>query len=170
MTMSNLEEFPLPPGPPEIRREFRLHPWQWVGLPLLFLIPILAALGVFGESRETATTRTRDLSVEVNFPTRHRFGILTSIELEVTNTGQTPLAGVVIDLDPAYLSRFSEVAATPSFARPYAIELNELEPGRTGRVNVELKGEAYGLHRGELRIWAGSGDTASYLLRTVVLP
>lgn len=43
-------EVPQPPEVPDIKRRIQLHPWQWIGIPLFLLIPILALFGVFGET------------------------------------------------------------------------------------------------------------------------
>ena len=168
--MSTEEEEPQPPGAPEIDRKLRVNTWQWIGVPLLLLIPLLGLVGVFGETRDTARVRTAELSVEVEYPTRNRYRMQDDLRLDLTNTAAGPLDTVVVEVDTAYASRFSSVVAIPAFERPYVIELTDLEPGETRRVRVQMQGERYGQHGGELRVSAGGADTARVVLRTFIFP
>jgi len=168
--MPSRPDSPRPPEPPEIEPEFRLLPGQWVGICLLLAIPLLALAGVFGESRETGRARTAELAIQVSHPDRFRFKMLSGLRVDVTNTTAAVLDTVTIDIDTAYLGRFSTVAAIPAFERPYTIRLIDLEPGETRRVQVEIQGEHYGRHHGEIRIGAAGADTARLPVRTFVFP
>jgi hypothetical protein len=134
------------------------------------MIPVLALLGFFGESWATGEDRTAEISVETRYPSRYRYKTLNSVRLDVTNTSNGILDTVSVEVDTAYLSRFSTVVAIPAFEYPYLIELTDLGPGETRRVRVELQGEQYGRHRGEIRVSASGADTARVRLSTFIFP
>lgn len=159
-----------PPEAPDIHRSLQLHPAQWIGISMLLLIPLLALFGLFGETHQIVRAETAELSAVAEYPSRYRYRMLNSIWLDVTNTTATVLDTVTVALDTAYASRFSNVVAIPEFEHPYTIELTDLEPGDTRRVRVELEGEHYGRHSGELRISAAGADTARLPLSTFVFP
>lgn len=159
-----------PPKAPEIDRRFHLRRWQWIGIPLLLLVPVLAVIGFFGETRATAHARTSELAIQVEYPTRYRYKMINSLRLNVTNTSPGQLDTVTGLLDTSYPARFSTVVAIPPFEHPYSIPIVGLKPDEVRRVRVELQGEHYGRHTGELRITAGGADTAVIKLSTFIFP
>ncbi len=168
--MSTSEEGLHPPDPPKIDRRLRLHPWQWIGVPVLILIPVLALLGVFGDTWETAIVRTADVAVEVQYPERNRYRMSTPLWIDVRNVTAGTMDTVTLAIDTTYLSRFAMVAAIPAFEYPYVIRITDLAPGEARRVHVELQGEQYGRHSGELWVTSGGADTARIQLETFVFP
>lgn len=168
--MPTPEHEPQPPHAPDVSRHVHLHPWQWVGVPLLLLIPLLALLGVFGESRATVRAETAQIALELQYATRYRYKTINSLSLDVTNRTGAWLDTVTVEIDTAYVSRFSNVAAIPSFTGAYTIELTAVEPQETRSVRVELQGEHYGRHRGELRATASGADTARLQMSTFIFP
>ena len=163
------ETEPDPPEAPAIEHRLRFHPWQWIGIPILFLIPILAAVGLFGTAYTSVSPQTADVSVQLSHPTRQRYKMLGSMDFDVTNRSGSPLARVEISVDTAYLARFSTVMSVPPFSEPYLIELIDLGPGETRRATIEIQAEDYGRHRGEVRIGT-PGDTARVDVSTFVFP
>lgn len=159
-----------PPAAPDLPRRLRLYTSQWIGMPLLLLIPVLALFGVFGESRHVVTARTGELAVEAEYPARNRYGMLADLRLAVTNTTAAALDTVTVVLDSAYATRFSSLTAIPDFERAYVIELTDLQPAETRRVRIELEGNEYGLHRGELRVGVRGAGTARLGLDTFIFP
>lgn len=159
-----------PPPAPSIERRLRLHPAQWIGVPLLLLVPLLAVLGLFGEARETLDAHAAAISVEANHPTRSRHGLPGHLWLEVRNDSPGVIDTVTVELDPAYAAGFSKLEASPAFERPYLIRLVEVNPGESRRVRLEFEQERYGWRRGELRVRSSGGDTARIRLRTFIFP
>lgn len=168
--MSKPRELVQPPSAPDIHRRFNLNRWQWLGVMLLLLIPLLALFGLFGESWGTDRDQTAELSVEIRYPTRYRYKMGKSIQLDVTNRTNALLDTVNVEIDTAYLSEFSSVVAIPAFEHPYVVELTALEAGETRPVRVEIQGENYGRHNGEIRVSAGGADTARLHLSTFIFP
>jgi hypothetical protein len=58
---------------------------QWVGLPLLFGVPVLALFGVFGEQRAEAHAISPVADVHIEFPTRFRYRQVQSLHVSVRN-------------------------------------------------------------------------------------
>jgi hypothetical protein len=152
-------------------RRFKLHAAQWVGIPLIFVVPILALLGVFGESREVVVGQSDELGITVEYPTRYRYKQIDRVQVLVENESNMALDTVVVAFDPAYVSRFSTLMFIPSAREPFDVELLDVRAGETRRVWAELQGEAYGLHRGTIEAYTpGSRDTASVFVSTIIFP
>jgi hypothetical protein len=157
-----------PPGAPAVRRRVRLYPGQWIGIPILILIPLLAALGVFGERRETVEFIGAAIRLEVDYPTRLRNGQRSDIEVRVRNLSAAPL-DVVVMFDPTYFGRFTRVSFTPGQSAPSEVELTDLEAGRAAVLRVELEGDKPWRNRGRVGV-RHAGDTAHVPIRTFILP
>jgi hypothetical protein len=146
----SLEEMPDPPPPPEVPRHVRFHRYQWVGLTLLAVLPLLAIAGVFGETWRVESASGAGLEVSTRYPDRYRYKQLTSVEVWLTNTSAAVLDTVTVALDTALANRFSTVRALPAFADPYETEVTNVAPGETRLVVIELQSERYGRHEGDL--------------------
>lgn len=163
-----LDNLPDPPGPPEAPRRVRLYRYQWVGLGLIALLPILALAGAFGETWSTATGRSAALEVEVRYPTAYRYKQLNSLELRIRNTSAATLDTVTVSLDASLATAFSTVRATPAFVRAYETDLIDLRPDEVRLVVIELQAERYGRHEGVLR--AAGPDTVRIPLSITIFP
>jgi len=158
-----------PPPPPETERRIRLRPLQWVGVPLVLVLPVvLGALGVFGESWDTAHASSSTVSATVHWPTRFRYKQLNEIQVRVENRTAAPIDTVTIVVDTTYLSRFSTVRGVPALDEPYRLHLLDVRPAEPRLAIIELQAERYGRHRGLLSIIAG--DTARVPLWTTIFP
>lgn len=165
---------PEPPPPlrvPDAPRAFRLHRYQWVGIPLLFLVPVLALLGVFGETWERAEADSTDLALEVRYADRYRYKMINAVEAWVENRSGTRLDTVVVAFEEAYVGQFSTLTFIPAPTEPFEVELYGVAPGERRLVWAELQAERYGRHTGTLRAYAvGRADTASVVFSTLVFP
>ncbi len=168
--MARDEDVEQPPPAPEIDRRFRLHGVQWVGIPILLLIPVLALFGVFGERWQSVSGETTELSVALDYPSSYRYHIINSLRMEVTNRTEALLDTVTIDLDTSYIEHFSNVSGVPPLDHAYALKLLALEPGETRRVRVELRGERYGRHEGVIRVTGTGADTVRLPVSTFIFP
>jgi hypothetical protein len=164
----HLPDHTEPPGAPEVRRRVRLYPGQWIGIPILILIPLLAALGVFGERRETVEVTGAAIRLEVDYPTRLRNGQRSDIEVRVWNLSTEPLNAAVL-FDPAYFERFTRVSFTPGQSAPNEVDLTGLEAGRAAVLRVELEGDKPWRSSGRVGI-RHAGDTTHLPIRTFTLP
>lgn len=164
------QEPPRPPRAPEIVRKFKLYRHQWVGIPLMMSIPVLALLGVFGESWDTARAASAQLEIELRYPTRFRYKQLNEMDVYVTNTSAQRLDTVTVAFDTMYTSRFSTVTFLPDASEAYAVELLAIEPGERRLIRVELQAERYWRHTGDVAAWAIGGDTARIPVSTIIFP
>lgn len=168
--MGDPHGLPDPPGPPAIERRVRLYAAQWIGIPLLVLVPVLAGLGVFGLRVDEARARAAALELNVEHPSRLRHKQTGDIHVRVRNLADRPRAGVVVSLDSAYLDRFANLAFSPDVTRAYEVELPALGPGEDGLVRVQLQAERAGRHAGDVRVVAGGAELARARLHTLVFP
>jgi hypothetical protein len=144
---------------------------QWIGVVALFLVPILALFGTFGESQAQVQGASAELVIRVEYPTRYRYKQIDRVRVEVENASSATLDTVTVAFDSAYVSRFSTLMFIPAAKEPFTVELAPLPPQSTRLIWVELQAERYGWHHGSLRAWRrGSSDTAIVPLRTIIFP
>jgi hypothetical protein len=156
---------------PDQPRNLRLHPYQWVGLPLIILVPLLALLNIFGETRDYAEDTASEIALRVEYPSRYRFKQLESVHVLVENVSATYVDTLVVAFDPEYVRQFSTPTFIPTPTEPFEIEILAVEPGEIRRVWAELQGEQYGRHDGTIEAYRqGSLDTARVFLSTFVFP
>lgn len=96
MTEQQAQSGSQPPPPPPFPRRIQLHRVQLIGMPILMLVPLLAILGVFGETFATTQAANDRLSVQVQYATRSRYGMANPTEVAVHSTSSTPLTALSI--------------------------------------------------------------------------
>lgn len=147
-----------PPDSPSFRRKVKLHPYQYVGFPILLLIPILAVLGFFGENFVQVEDSSDDLTVTIDYATRYRYKMLNSMVVSIQNTTDETIPTLTVTFSRDYISKFSTVAFSPAETRitdtAYEVELSDLAPGTTQIITVDLQGEQYGRHTGSVAVTA----------------
>lgn len=165
------------PQPPPVEKRWAFTRAQKIGVPLIMLLPLLALLGVFGESFETVSDRGETLALEVNYPTRYRYKMLNSLVVTVENIAPQTVPTVTVAFDEAYISQFSTVTFTPSIAEiagdAYYVQLKEVKAGEVRRIVVELQGEKYWWHEGTIAVMPGGTDAATDVaveVRTLIYP
>ena len=158
-----------PPPPPEIPRRVRVSPTHGFAIALFSAIILLAAFGLLGGTEATADARTAGIGIEVSYPLRVRYRQNLAIEVEVTNRSTRVIDTVTVTIANEYLEAFSGVQFTPKAVRPGPVELSQLAPGESRRVQVEVQAEQYGSHRGSIRATAAA-DTPEVQVRTIVFP
>lgn len=155
-----------PPAPPPFPRKIQLHRVQLIGMPILMLVPLLAILGVFGETFTTTQAQSDRLTVRVQYATRYRYKMTNPVEVTVHNTSTAPLATVEVRFAKAYIDQFSDPVFTPQVEtitdQFYIVQLRDLQPEETQVVTVSLQGERYGRHQGVIII-ADTADPAHEL-------
>ena len=156
---------------PDHERRLRLRRHQWIGIPLLLLVPALAVAGVFGESWSAAEDATAVLALRVDYPSTYRYKQINTIQARVTNRSAAPLDTVIVAFDTTYMGRYSTLSMIPAPREPFVVEITDLAPGEQKLVWAEVQAERYGRHRGSIRAWPRGGpDTARVSLATLVLP
>jgi hypothetical protein len=169
MARNGVDDLPDPPNAPEMPRRISLQPSQWVLLPLMLALPVVALLGVFG-GRHSARAELGPLAVHVRYPTAFRYNSFDNIALHVQNRGATTLDTVSIAIDTTYAHGFSMVTSIPPFEESFTIALPQLRAGESRLVRIELRAERYWRHRGTLAISADGADTLRIRLSTIVFP
>ncbi|HSJ25359.1 MAG TPA: hypothetical protein VK929_11850 [Longimicrobiales bacterium] len=159
-----------PPPPPDTRRQIRLYPAQWIGVPVLLLLPILALAGAFGETRATASVTHDGVRYDVEYPTRLRAGQHTAVLVRVT-----PLAGpagdtVEVVFDGAWLDRFTRITAVPEPETPWRLLLPMTATGETAEARVEMEGSRLWQGEGTVRLGRAGGSSMDVVVRTLVFP
>jgi hypothetical protein len=158
-----------PPPPPDMPRRLRSTGRQIAGIVLIALVPILALTGWLGDSTARAHATAGTIEIDVLYPTTLRYRNHGLIEVRLRQAAAGPAGPVSIEIDTAYVSRFTEVRSTPGAERVLSVELAPLQPAEERVVTVELRAERRGRHHGELRVATG-GDTARVRISTFVLP
>lgn len=158
-----------PPPAPEIERRMRFYRYQWIGIPILALIPLLALLGVFGSSRASSSATGRALELHAAYPARMRYKTVDDIVVRVRNRSAAPIDSVWLHFEERYLDGFSNVDFVPQAEEVYRVPLTQLDAGEVGEVVLEVRAEAYGSRSGRITAVGGS-DTLDVSMRTLVLP
>lgn len=167
------EDF-TPPGPPEVRRSFALYSFQVIGLPLLILFPVLALLGVFGETFDQVQAASDALEMTVDYPSRYRYKMINDLQVSVRNNSDQTLQTLTVSFSSDYIDRFSTVTFTPDVSRVtgdiYEVELTEVAPGETQVIRVEIQGEQYGQHTGHITAAADGLAPVEVQVATFIFP
>lgn len=146
--MSTQDTGQQPPQPPEFQRRFALYPYQYIAIPLLFVMPILALLGLFGDAARTVETTGEEVTLHVEYSPRQRHGVATSMMILITNQTDAPLEDVTLRLDRAYFEGFTQVSFIPSVeaiaGAEYRVELPPLLPHDEQAVRVDMRAETAG--------------------------
>ena len=142
---------------------------QWVGIPVLALIPALALAGVFGDRTAIAGAATPSLGVTVTYPERMRYRETAQLEIAVTNRGVRALDSLRVSLDAAYLAGFTNVHVQPAPLGLYEVALAHVAPGETRRVEVEITGNRY-WRRSATFVAATGDERAAVRFSSLVFP
>lgn len=152
-------------------RRFRLYPFQWVGIPLIMLVPLIAIFGLFGETFTEVRTSGADLDLRVAYADRYRYKQINTFEIHVTNRTGSGLDTVLVRVDRAFVRRFSTIVTIPTPTIPFEFELTNVRPGEERLVWMEMQGEQYGRHEGSVTaVVAGDTDSVQVQLATTIYP
>lgn len=163
------EEAFEPPHAPDHDRRLQLNPVQLIGMPLLALLPVLAMVGLFGESWTSATATSASLGLVVQYPTRVRATLSKPITVVVENRAATVLDTVEVSFDSTLVGRFRAIGFVPEPRDAYVVPLANVQPRERRRVHVEIEGDRIGRHRGRVVVRT-RGDSTAVELRTIVFP
>jgi hypothetical protein len=165
---------PKLPEAPEIERKLQISRLQWIGMPLIMLIPLLAIFGFFGESFRQVSAASTELDLQINYPTRTRYAVNTPLAVNIRNISAQAMPTVTLRFDQAYVERFSDFTFKPALTRvsaqAYEVELNDVAPGETRRVMVDLKGDQYGRQQGIISASTAAGAAVQTEITTWIFP
>lgn len=168
--MASLQTSLRPPAPPAVPQKLRLSRAQWIGLPLIVVIPVLALAGVFGETVAERADRHGPLVARASVPVRIRYRQRMTLELNVENRGNQALTDVQVRIDSSYLDRFSGVSLSPAASPDGAIRLGPVRAREAIRVAVTLEGDRFGVTEATAHVTDAQGDTVRLPLATLVFP
>lgn len=155
---------------PDIPGRIRLWGYQWFGVFFLFLIPVLALFGVFGEGTKEMRETAQGLEAVIRYPTVARYGQSGSLQIELINRSDQAMDDLKTVFTADYIHQFSDVSFVPESIRTYEVHVGTLAPGRSRFVLVQMKANQYGRHDGEVRVLNSTSDLMSVPVRTVVFP
>jgi len=141
-----------PPEPPPGTARLRLTRLQLFGLPVLFLVPILALFGLLGEHFTTAHARGAGVALDARYPDRAHYRQPLSMRLHVRNETTTRMDTVTIVLDSSFMSGFSDVSVSAPLNGAYIARLTGLAPGESRQLNATVSGEKVGSHAGAITV------------------
>jgi hypothetical protein len=162
-------EAPHPPQAPEADRRLQLDWPQLIGFPIIALIPILAAAGMFGEKWATAEAESARFWTQVEYPARFRAKLTKPMTVAIENRSAQFLDTVDVVFDSSYVERFAAVSFIPSPREAYIVSVIGVQPGEMRRVQMQLEGELVGRHAGRIVVRARE-DSATMTIRTTVFP
>jgi hypothetical protein len=172
--VSNQDTHLQPPQPPDFNRRFQLYPYQYIAIPLLFVIPILALLGAFGQAITSAEAANTSLAVHVKYESRMHYQLFVPIVITVTNQTDETLSDVRVYISRDYLDGFSQITLMPAAETitdtAYVIELQTLEPNETQTVTGDIRAHTTGRYMGSIRVEATNAETVSVSLESIVFP
>ena len=167
-------EHPEPPKPLDVGRGIEFSPLQAVGLALIFAIPLLALLGVFGNTTAQAGASQAELSAQLRYPSRLRYQTVSVAYLVVRNESSQDITDVTVGFDRDYVEAFKDVRFTPDVdqvtGEAYQVHLSDIPPGKSRLVTLEGKAIRYWLLRGAVTIAAPHGEPLELDFRTFVFP
>jgi hypothetical protein len=159
----------LPPPPPHARR-VRLHRAQWIGIPLLTLVPVLALTGLMGDANATNSVNSDLLSLVVDYPALQRVGQNRDLVVEVRNRTAVALDSVVIRIESGFLDGFEEITSSPSFDGTHQYTIERLSGGERRTIRIELTAARPLRQSGRVTAVVEARDSAGVVLRTFVFP
>jgi hypothetical protein len=169
-----LRDIDLPPDPPEMQRKFKLYPYQYLAIPVLFLIPLLALLGIFGSTTERVHASSEDLDLNVEYTTRDRYRVRNKLNVEVQNNTGESIDTLNIHFGRSYIDRFVDIAFTPDVEditdTAYIVALEDVQPGEIRIITINLVAEGYGPFSGTVRAVAEGIVPVEVNLATILYP
>lgn len=156
--------------PPDIKPHLRMWRYQWIGIPLILIIPILAMLGVFGIEIEKLNISTSGVETSIEYPAKMRYGQEEFIRMEFKNVSGETIQDLAVSFDQDYIRKFDGIDFNPQLETNYIVKTGVIPPGETGTVNVKLKAGEYGSHSGEIKISSQNKEIISEELSTFIFP
>lgn len=163
-----------PPKAPDIPRQWKFHNYQYIAIPLMLLIPLLALLGVLGETSTTVEAENEGLIVRVHYPDRAHYEAYNHIEVTIRNESGADVSGVVVDFDRSLLDHFSQLSINPSLSEitetAYRVELDDIETGGERVITLDYQPDMNGSHDSWVRLTADGIEPVQANISMFVFP
>lgn len=163
-----------PPPPPEMERKLKFYPYQWITIPLMILLPLLAMTGILDNYTDQITSGNDTLQVQISYPARTMYRTRGTIIIDVRNLSDNTLTGLTVSVDRSFLTAFGDVQFTPDDLditdTAYILSLDNLPSGATQRITVHYEPDHYWQHSGTLTADAAEAAPVQVNLTTFVLP
>lgn len=163
-----------PPQAPDIPRQWKFYNYQYIAIPLLLLIPVLALFGVLGETSTTVEAADEGLVLRVHYPDRAHYEAYNHIEVTVRNESAGTLSGVTIEFDRELLGQFSQLSVNPSLSEitetVYRVELDDIESGGERVVTLDYQPDMNGSHDSWVRLTADGFEPVQADISMFVFP
>lgn len=147
-----------PPSAPDIPRQWKFYNYQYIAIPLLLLIPLLALLGVLGETSTTVEVEEAGIMLRVHYPDRAHYEAYNHIKVIVRNQSGSDLSGVVVEFDRDLFEKFSQLNVNPALSEitetSFRVELDAIEAGGERAVTLDYQPDMNGEHDGWVRLTA----------------
>jgi hypothetical protein len=157
-----------------MRKRFQLYPYQYIAIPLLFLLPVLALLRVFDAHDEQITTTGNRLAVTVEYPTRTMYQLMERLTVEVENVSGETLSSVTVRIAADYMGIYTNSTFSPPVDALregfYEFVMNDVQPGETREVNADIQSDQYGAHSGVVTVSDDTNERVEVRLDTFVFP
>jgi hypothetical protein len=163
-----------PPEAPAIQRKFHLYRFQYICIPLLFLVPILAILGVLGENRAQVEQSNDSLEIMIDYPARYHHQMMSRMSISIQNRTEERLDSVVVSISRSYIEQFSSISFLPSVAEitedSYVMQLEDMAAGEIRTITIELEAHVYGEHTALVTAISDEDDPLHLTIKTLVFP
>lgn len=154
----NRGSWTAPPQAPEMPRQWKFYRFQYVALPILLLIPILALMGVFGETAATIEAVSAGFIVRVQYPDRAHYEANNQIVVTLRNETGRDLSNVSVEFDRKLLDQCSELSFNPALKEitesVYRVEVGGLRAGGERVVTLDYQPDMNGHHDSWVRAGA----------------
>jgi hypothetical protein len=162
------------PKPPKFPRRVGIYHAQLIGIPLLMAVPFLALLGMFGERTETVSVAAPPVEMTVEYPALYRFKMTRTMDVAVRNVSGRSIPSLVVAFQREYIDSFSQVSFTPQAdtitGTAYEVQVQDLQPGETRHLSVDLRAEDYWKHRGTVAVSSERTELVHTPVETWVWP
>jgi hypothetical protein len=147
-----------PPQAPDIPRQWILYNYQYIAIPLLLLIPVLALFGVLGETSTTVEAAGEGIALRVHYPDRAHYEAYNHVEVTVRNESGADISGVMVEFERELLDHFSQLSVNPSLTEitetAYRVELGDIGAGEERLVTLDYQPDMNGAHESWVRLTA----------------
>jgi hypothetical protein len=171
---SQSKDYPEPPKEPAILRKLHLYVFQYIGIPLILLIPILALSGVFNQQFAQLQQENDALALSIHYPNRSRYEVLSNVTINIENKTEETIPLVLLSISKSYLKEFFVIDILPLVSQiteeNYEVELEEIASEESRLVTIDLEGDIYGEHTATVSLASEGIEPLSLTIKTFVFP
>ena len=155
---------------PQLRPHLRMWKYQWIGIPLILIMPILAIMGVFGREIKNLNITGGGITAQIEYPSKIRYGQEEFIRVELTNDSSKTMRDVSVSFDKNYIQKFDGSEFKPQADINYFVKAGDISPGNKKILEVKLKAGERGSNSGKIIISSRNKEIISEELNTFIFP